>query len=174
MHYITRTHTRSGGEIRMHAENAYKYNIPSRTQTRSSNRSPSFEYTKEEVSQGKFVKLFKKHAVNLSMSSCIWEIEEHRRALGKSTKMKNYILFIWKSIEKILFISVWHLVRILSKITCTASRCIVSLESSSINTKVIFLFKYMALPALFISSLQMSRIWNIIVPPISKSRNDIV
>lgn len=62
----------------MHTECIHKYNIPSRmSQTRSSNRSPSFECMK--VAGGGFhrtsftkLKLSKKiSAVNLSMSSCI-------------------------------------------------------------------------------------------------------
>lgn len=141
--------------------------VPVRTQTRSSNRSPSFEWKKRCLKTIFHVKSFWKFLYQ-SMSSCIWEIEEHRRTLGKSTKMKNYIFLFFFHLKKYrkntLYLRLWRLARILSKITRTASCRIVSVESSSINTKVIFFFflNTWHFQPCFISSLQMSRIWNIL------------
>lgn len=134
MHYITHTHTRSGGEIRtMHAECTQ---VPSRTQTRSSNRSPSFECMQEEMSQDKFrVKSFRKYCRQFV---CVYiyifdrcHFVLYLRDRGTQTNIwkeykneKLHFIHLKKYRKNTLYISVWRLVRILSKITCTAFRCI--------------------------------------------------
>jgi len=123
--------------------------IYSRTQTRSSDRLPSNKRRNILRFSRKIVRKNIVDKICISIDVILYLRDRGTQTnTGKSTKMKNYILFIWKSIEKILFIS-WHLVRIFSKITCTAFCCIFSVESSSINTKVIFLNTWHFQPYLY-------------------------